>query len=162
VLALSQSGPVGIDVENHLRGNDLAAIARRFFSAAENSSLTALDDAAWLQQFFAIWTLKEAHGKALGTGLSKILSCSSFVVDSGARLIELQLAAAAASSVPVNCWLYRLADDSSLAVSQLGARPAAITLYRSAPLAATAPPEIYFELTPIATGSWSPNVAPCT
>lgn len=172
-LAISNAGPVGVDIESHARRNNLAAIAGRFFSAAEKTSLQQLVDmgavgapsgAAWLRRFFAIWTLKEAHAKALGCGLGKILSCSSFVPDAHflaveedsatprAAAIELQLSGAAASTVPVATWLYRPDPATSLAISQLGELPAEIALHGWAPDSQTT----YFELKPIATGSWLP------
>jgi 4'-phosphopantetheinyl transferase len=164
VLAVSSIGPVGIDVESHERKNNLSGIARRFFSADENISLTNLDNAQWMEQFFAIWTLKEAHAKALGCGLSKILSCSSFIVaradaHNSVRNIELQLSNAAAGILLAKSWLYRLDENTSLAISQLGTTPNKIALHYSVPLAAKAFLETYFELAPIATGSWSPRVA---
>jgi 4'-phosphopantetheinyl transferase len=175
-LAISSVGPVGIDIESHARKNNLAAIAGRFFSAAENASLQQLVDlgavgapsgTAWLRRFFAIWTLKEAHAKALGCGLGKILSCSSFVPSADflaveensaaprTAAIELQLSGAAASAVPVATWLYRPDPATSLAVSQLGELPAAIALYRWAPESL----KTYFERSPIAAGSWLPAAA---
>jgi phosphopantetheine--protein transferase-like protein len=153
VLALSQRGPVGIDVENHERGNDLAAIAQRFFSMAENESLTKLDGQAWLQQFFAIWTLKEAHGKALGTGLSKILSCSSFLVDIRRRSVTSILTDVAAPNVPVFNWLHRLDDTTTLAFAQLRSAAPTPSLIRCVPLAA----ESSLTLQLLATGSWLPE-----
>lgn len=162
-LALSNAGPVGIDIESHARKNNLHAIARRFFSAAENAALDSIehDDADWLQAFFAIWTLKEAHAKALGCGLSKILSCSSFVVrgvtQDRPEAIDLQLSGIAASALPVATRLYRPAAATSLAVSQLGENPVDVALYRWLPAAGGTASSSYFELAPAATGNWRPS-----
>lgn len=170
-LALGNAGPVGIDIESHARANDLAAIARRFFSAEEIAVLARdpADSPAWLERFFAIWTLKEAHAKALGCGLSRILSCSGFVPD--ARLtatspgsIELHLTGAAAAAVPVATWLYRPDARTSLAVSQLGAQAVIPTLRNWLPLPDGTARSHHRELAPIATGNWRPvtqNANPC-
>lgn len=179
-LAISSAGPVGIDIESHTRRNNLQGIARRFFSAAENASLQQLMEAqgsaddTWLRRFFAIWTLKEAHAKALGCGLAKILSCSSFVPAADFTVaedravegavprtaaIELRLSGAAASAMPVATWLYRPGRATSLAISQLSTRPVGIAMYRCAPDAGRDALETYFEPTPIAAGSWLPDVS---
>ncbi len=156
-VALSNVGPVGIDVETRERGNNLSGIAQRFYSAAENNSLDNLNDAQWRQQFFAIWTLKEAHGKALGTGLSKILSCSSFVVARAARQIAMQLEGVAASTLPLHCRLYDLPNDTALAIAQLGAPIENIKLFCGLPSALLMAAGNYREMAPIAIGNWSPT-----
>lgn len=171
-LALGNAGPVGIDIESHERKNNLTAIARRFFSAAENAALQqpALSEpqnpqlaAVWLERFFAIWTLKEAHAKALGCGLSKILSCSSFVppatfpATSGSARLDLRLTGIAAPAQPLTTWLYRPDARTSLAISQLGAQTSAPSLQRWLPRRDGTAAITYFELAPIATGNWRPD-----
>lgn len=167
-LALSAAGPVGIDIESHRRENDLAAIARRFFSAAENAALgpsleSDLRDPHWLARFFAIWTLKEAHAKALGCGLSKILSCSSFVPSADfpapatSARIDLQLTGIAAAAEPVSTWLYRPDPQTSLAISQLSAQLGTESMVPA--LQRWLPRQegtTSFELAPIAAGHWRP------
>jgi phosphopantetheinyl transferase len=155
VLALSNCGPVGVDVEGHGRRNNLSGIARRFFSAAENASLADLDGQQWLQQFFAIWTLKEAHGKALGTGLAKILSCCSIEVDTGAGTIEWSLSDAAIDEGSTQSFLYLLEKNVSLAFVQLfgeGAEPP--SLHLSIPLSREEP----LALIAAARGDWHPLI----
>lgn len=78
-LSLSHSGdwlaialatvPVGIDVELPRRQRDLHALARFTFSPEEVASLDGLDEPAYSGAFHRLWTLKEARGKRLGTGL---------------------------------------------------------------------------------------------
>lgn len=173
-LALSGTGPVGIDIESHARPNDLAAIARRFFSQAENAALQRdpPGSALWIERFFAIWTLKEAHAKALGCGLSKILSCSSFVpaaqFPAATRSeIELQLTGIAAPAQSVSTWLYRADARTSLAISQLGTPTAQPVLRHWLPQPDGTATSSYSELVPIAAGSWCPvgrptqNARPC-
>lgn len=115
VLILSPFGPVGVDVEGHARRNNLAAIAERFFSPEENAALTQCAELEWRNYFFAIWTLKEAHAKARGCGLAKILSCSSITLDWADARINFALHDIARSEMPLTGWLYQLENDVSLA-----------------------------------------------
>ncbi len=70
LLAFARSRQIGVDVELIRRDFDTSAIARRFFSAAEQSQLAALDLEQRHQAFFRCWTRKEAYIKAIGEGLS--------------------------------------------------------------------------------------------
>src|SRR5260370_32898477 len=65
---------IGIDVEQVRRDFDWEAIARRFFSAHEQSQLAALPADERVEGFFRCWTRKEAYIKATGDGLSLPLS----------------------------------------------------------------------------------------
>jgi phosphopantetheinyl transferase len=47
-------------------------LAERFFSAEENEQISKSECAA--EEFFIIWTKKEAYAKQCGRGLSKILA----------------------------------------------------------------------------------------
>lgn len=113
---VGESYRVGIDIESSTRRNNLPAIANRFFSEAENARLAQRGENEWLDYFFAIWTLKEAHAKALGCGLPKILSCSDMLPDLTAGTIEFKLKGIAATSANVWSWLYKLDEHCSLAV----------------------------------------------
>lgn len=77
VAVMLAQAPCGIDIDIP-RGTDWQRIARRYFSDAENHHLLAQarDDAA--RDFLALWTLKEASVKALGTGLAGNLSRLAF------------------------------------------------------------------------------------
>jgi 4'-phosphopantetheinyl transferase len=63
-LAIAREA-VGIDVEEIREMRDLLGIARRFFSAEEAQRVEEDGD-----QFFRIWTAKEAVVKAIGSGVS--------------------------------------------------------------------------------------------
>lgn len=70
-VALADTGDVGLDFETHNPDRDLAAIARRHFSAAEQAAIDALNvQEDRLQAFFDIWTAKEACVKATGEGIT--------------------------------------------------------------------------------------------
>jgi 4'-phosphopantetheinyl transferase len=65
IVAVSREGPLGVDLEYRGRPRDTAALARRYFTAAEAALVAADPDA-----FYRIWTRKEAWVKAQGAGLA--------------------------------------------------------------------------------------------
>lgn len=73
LLALSERGAIGCDIER--RDPRLAefGIAERLFTAAENRALAAMPIERRVNGFFDCWTRKEAVVKALGDGLSRPL-----------------------------------------------------------------------------------------
>jgi 4'-phosphopantetheinyl transferase len=70
LFAFTRGREVGIDVEGIRRNFDTEAIARRFFSAAEQARLSDLPADERPEAFFRCWTRKEAYIKAMGEGLS--------------------------------------------------------------------------------------------
>lgn len=64
------NAPVGVDIELHQSTIDSAGIAKRFFSANENSFLQRFADTQEASdQFFKIWSCKEAVVKLFGRGI---------------------------------------------------------------------------------------------
>ena len=74
LLAVTRGREIGVDVEQVRPDADLEAIARRFFSAGEQSQFAALPAEEKVEAFFRCWTRKEAYIKATGDGLSLPLS----------------------------------------------------------------------------------------
>lgn len=70
VLAISRSGPVGIDVERIDRTVDVDRLSENCFLPAECAVLNALEPEARQRRFFAFWTAKEAVMKRTGQGMS--------------------------------------------------------------------------------------------
>lgn len=70
LLAFTHLAPLGVDLETVRPQVDLAGIARRYFSAAEQAELEELPSALQTEAFYHIWTQKEAFIKAVGEGLS--------------------------------------------------------------------------------------------
>jgi 4'-phosphopantetheinyl transferase len=70
VLAISEAGPVGIDVERTARLGDLDRLAESCFLPEERKVLDGLGEAARRRRFFAFWTAKEALMKLTGQGMS--------------------------------------------------------------------------------------------
>jgi len=72
---------VGVDVERLDKRVSALDIAERFFSAAEYQTLHGLTEGERVNEFFTIWTLKEALAKAYGFGLAAPLESSRMHVD---------------------------------------------------------------------------------
>lgn len=70
LVAVARGCRVGVDIEAAGGRNDLAAIAARYFSPAEQAYLAGLPAEARPEAFFVLWTAKEAYTKAIGAGLS--------------------------------------------------------------------------------------------
>jgi 4'-phosphopantetheinyl transferase len=75
VIAVSRTGPLGVDIERVRLMPDLEEIAARFFSSAEQAAILRLPAAQRLPAFYRCWTSKEAFIKALGAGLQFPLRC---------------------------------------------------------------------------------------
>jgi 4'-phosphopantetheinyl transferase len=83
LFAFSRRRDIGVDVEQVRRNFDVEAIARRFFSAHEQSQLFDLPPEERVDAFFRCWTRKEAYIKATGDGLSLPLTQFDVCLDSG-------------------------------------------------------------------------------
>ena len=70
VLAISRTGPLGIDLEFIDRQADIAGLAQTCLTAAETAVLQALPEASRAARFFRFWTAKEARMKLTGEGMS--------------------------------------------------------------------------------------------
>lgn len=70
LIAVSDIGPIGIDVEIYRKKMLTEKFARRFFSESEVKDYLALSDEQKEEGFFNCWTRKEAFIKALGLGLA--------------------------------------------------------------------------------------------
>ena len=68
LLAIAQSGPVGVDVES-VRPIDIDGMAAGVLSAWERALLFALPVSERPAAFFQAWTRKEAFVKACGAGI---------------------------------------------------------------------------------------------
>ncbi|HBE92073.1 MAG TPA: hypothetical protein DDW55_05925 [Gammaproteobacteria bacterium] len=66
IIAVTRGRQLGVDIEPVRPGRDYQALARRFFTPAENNLLSSSSDET---VFYRIWTLKEAHIKARGLKL---------------------------------------------------------------------------------------------
>jgi 4'-phosphopantetheinyl transferase len=87
--AISSSGAIGIDAESIGRRLSVERLARRVLCGSERGALGALPEAERRVRLLEYWTLKEAHTKALGTGLRSPLRDTEFALaaDGRARLV---------------------------------------------------------------------------
>ena len=89
VLALSAGVAIGVDIERIDPALDYAALAARFFTAAENADLLAAAPQRQRRRFYRLWTRKEAQLKGQGQGFSggvvaeKGWKCRSFWLGPG-------------------------------------------------------------------------------
>jgi 4'-phosphopantetheinyl transferase len=70
LLALSNAGPVGADLEPLVPHPDAAPLVAELFSPGEQAALHAAAAVDYWRLFHLIWTRKEAYAKALGMGLA--------------------------------------------------------------------------------------------
>ncbi len=74
LIALSETGPVGVDVERVVPILDLESVSFARFAAEEATSIMGARGEQRLRSFYTCWTLKEAYLKATGAGLSADLA----------------------------------------------------------------------------------------
>ncbi len=99
LLALTRSGPLGVDVERIRPLPDVGRLVSRFFSPGENAAFQALAQDQKPDAFFRLWTRKEAWLKATGEGIAQSLGRVevSFLPGEPARLLRLPEGPAAVS-----------------------------------------------------------------
>ena len=90
-VAFSKDLTIGIDIEHKRNVDDLDQLAKRFFSGPEVEYIETVDTQVKADNFFKIWSAKEAYIKAIGLGVSKELGSFS-VIDKCAidKVIELK------------------------------------------------------------------------
>ena len=87
VLAFSRDEVLGVDIESHKREVDFQPLAKYSFSTKEYAQIEKLDQEAFRDRFFSLWTLKEAYMKADGRGMSIPLKSFSFLFDDSNRYL---------------------------------------------------------------------------
>ncbi|MQX35695.1 4'-phosphopantetheinyl transferase family protein [Roseospira navarrensis] len=80
-VALAVDHDVGLDVEWAGRPASSLDLVDPFFAPSEAAAVRAAPEVARLDTFLALWTLKEAVVKAVGTGLSQALDSFAFTLD---------------------------------------------------------------------------------
>jgi 4'-phosphopantetheinyl transferase len=91
VLAVTQTGPVGVDVEQVRRLTEFKQLVSQFFSAWEAAEFLRLEREQQPAAFFNLWTRKEALLKATGEGIGHSLNRVevSFLPGEPARVLSL-------------------------------------------------------------------------
>lgn len=81
VLAVSSTGPIGIDLEHWHGLRDFDGIVGRFFTEGERQVYGGLPESLRQEAFFRGWTGKEAYLKATGLGLAGPLESVEVEID---------------------------------------------------------------------------------
>jgi 4'-phosphopantetheinyl transferase len=99
LLAVTRSGPVGVDVERLRPLADAGQLVSRFFSPREDAAFRPLPEDRKAAAFFRLWTRKEAWLKATGEGIAHSLDRVevSFLPGEPARFLSLPEGPAALS-----------------------------------------------------------------
>jgi len=92
-LAVTEVGPVGVDVERVDTSHRLDDLVDRYFAPAEGAAFLALPQERRPGAFFEIWTRKEAFIKVTGEGLSRGLGSFEVTVGKAAALERVDGAA---------------------------------------------------------------------
>lgn len=71
LVGLNLANPLGIDVQEVYKITNLQTILRNHFSIREQEFLTSVPEARYLEEFFSLWSAKEAYLKALGAGFQE-------------------------------------------------------------------------------------------
>jgi len=110
VLAISDLGPLGIDIE-HQRPREFLKLAERYFSPAERACLVAMDEPGIPAAFYRGWTRKEAFLKAVGTGLATRLDAFEVTIgqDEPARVLRID----PTIDIDVSAWSLHVLDIAS-------------------------------------------------
>lgn len=74
LIGLAPSGRLGVDVEERVARHDPDGEIRTIFAPKERAELASATGDRKLHLFFALWTMKEALIKALGTGFALDMS----------------------------------------------------------------------------------------
>jgi len=80
-IAVSLIKDIGIDIEKVREMEDVSKIAERYFALNEFEHIKNFEGTDQINEFFRIWTLKEAFIKAVGEGLSFPLKNFSVISD---------------------------------------------------------------------------------
>lgn len=89
LIAFARGREVGVDIEQIRENFDDAALAKRFFSPAEQKALACLPSSEKREGFFRCWTRKEAYLKAHGAGLSLPLDSFDVSLVAGEQNVSL-------------------------------------------------------------------------
>ncbi len=68
-LVVARGMRVGVDIERLVERDSAVAISQRYFDDRERSLLERISDRAYLDHWYQIWTTREAHAKARGSGI---------------------------------------------------------------------------------------------
>ncbi len=134
-VAITVEADIGIDLQERDPHRSVTALAERFFHPDEARELAEMTEKRQPEQFFRLWTLKEAYLKAVGKGIANGLDKARFHIDNNG-LINAEFDPALKDDA--HQWQfhhYELDDDYclSLAMKQPRAQDASPHFYKIIP-----------------------------
>ena len=123
LLGVVRGSDIGVDIEAARDMADMAAVARRTFSARENRALAALPAASYGRGFFACWTRKEALVKAAGVGFAFELDWFEVDVDPALDRFDVEIGGAPAIAGHYALWCLEPVEGFAAAVALRESRP---------------------------------------
>jgi 4'-phosphopantetheinyl transferase len=110
LLVVAESGPLGVDVEQHRPFDDLAGMAEQVMARDELADFLVLEPSLRVAAFYRLWARKEALLKAMGRGFSAEPQCHSvgigttpqagqMVFDIACRIQDLTMGAGIAAAL---------------------------------------------------------------
>lgn len=117
LVAISDTGPVGVDIEMLRPMRDALSLAEANFSASEYSEFLAVEARARDEVFLRVWTRKEACLKAIGIGLSQQPSSIDVGIEVEPRRLSVVLPAGRTVHLAVAS--FEAAPGSLAAVAQV-------------------------------------------
>ena len=128
--AISVNRLVGIDAEYIKKQNNLEAIARRMFAEKELLHLEASKNKQ--QDFYYLWTLREAYVKALGTGLSGSAEQFYFDISSDERSSVVKVIKNNVAHDVIDGWhfnIYQSESEHVISLAYDSPQPLAVKLF---------------------------------
>lgn len=104
-LAVTGSGPVGVDIENVNRRTSLLQTATRYYSETESAVLRSLPALEQQRRFFEYWTLREAYVKARGLAMAVLLKQLCFEINDAG---DIALQPASALGDQTHLWHFQI------------------------------------------------------
>jgi len=114
LLGVSQTGPIGVDIEMIAPIPETAELAARNFTASEQAQWEKTPECEQLSAFLRGWTRKEACLKALGSGLSIEPHVFEAGIESAARDTWIDVAG---QRCPMTVWSIDLPIAAQAAVA---------------------------------------------
>jgi len=100
LLAVTNAGPVGVDIEQFDKQLEFSSVAKRYFTQREISRLHAAAEKRQLRLFYRIWTQKEALIKLQGRSFAAGTKSSATDGENHFRLLPIARNCLAAIAFP--------------------------------------------------------------
>jgi len=88
-IAVTNSGEIGIDIEQLKQKSDFYPLVKRCFSEVEQAYWMGLPEAQKCKEFYRYWTRKEAFVKATGRGIALGLNQCVISTDDPSKMLNI-------------------------------------------------------------------------